>query len=271
MNALIPYYHRYLALMKRRLGLEPRVAAFLLSIAVIAGVTAGAWIAATVIRVTIFDAREAVDVDQSLACSGKDTPFADMTDFEVIRQYYQLQVFNMLNEQEKIVLETAGQCNAIDAAGFLPTSSLNGFAQTLPGWRGDITFASFEPVLLEFARAYECKLQELIANARVTVLEGDDLPDEEPPETYDQVESRVNTYVQKLEEEKTQSRVAFDRTMNTIRSFQMSAPIIKELKCLQLESIDLRNAMSLLSDASSCMPRIWDAVTSLHERAPEEE
>lgn len=59
---------------------------------------------------------------------------------------------------------------------------------------------------------------------------------------------------------------ALERTLHTMRSFDGNYGAARNIWCYELASLDLRNELGLVADATSCMPKIWDAVTSLHDR-----
>jgi hypothetical protein len=77
---------------------------------------------------------------------------------------------------------------------------------------------------------------------------------------------RMPTLHEDIQRERQVSRVAVERSLATMRSFEMNYAIARQFVCYQRASLDLKNEMSLLADAVSCMPKIWDAVTSIHDR-----
>ncbi len=81
-----------------------------------------------------------------------------------------------------------------------------------------------------------------------------------------QIAMRLNPLVQRMDIERSHVRTALQRTLTTLRSFETNDAIARQLSCYERASVDLQNELSLLSDASSCLPRIWDVVTSLHDR-----
>ncbi len=78
--------------------------------------------------------------------------------------------------------------------------------------------------------------------------------------------SRLQPLTTRMSNERNHARVALERTLNTLRSFETNYAIAKQLNCFERGSVDLQNELSLLSDAASCLPRIWDVVTSIHDR-----
>ncbi len=164
-----------------------------------------------------------------------------------------------------------------------------------------VTFDAFGAILNEFQREYECKLTLLqsdvlegVAGNRdtersdqfccsadgcvnaVTSVNTCTSPITSDPTcnaacpiniTASDLASRLKPYHEELTLEKNRARIALERTMHTLRSFEVNYVIARQLTCSQRASLDLRNEMSLLADAVSCMPKIWDAVTSIHDRA----
>ncbi len=166
-----------------------------------------------------------------------------------------------------------------------------------------VTFASFSAIIAELQREYECKLTELQDRNIAEVSRNQDI---EKPAQFccisagdtsgcrEQADASrclsaftddpmcgeacpVLLYVSDLVKrmpvlhedllwERKVSRVAVERTLNTLRSFEMNYAAARQLVCYQRASLDLKNEMSLLADAVSCMPKIWDAVTSIHDR-----
>jgi len=166
-----------------------------------------------------------------------------------------------------------------------------------------VTFDGFASVVSEFQREYECKLSE-IQEWAISIVKGNediDLPatfcctsdgcTQKTPETAPycgpdeypnqplcdpacawtqqnsaEFEHRLTGLVERMTKERMHSRAAVERSLLALRSFELNYTIARQLLCYERASFDLRNELSLLSDAVSCMPRIWDTVTSLHDR-----
>lgn len=181
------------------------------------------------------------------------------------------------------------------------TSFLFGGAST-PVQR-PVTFASFAAIVSEFQREYECKLTELQDRNLGEISLNNDIEqpaqfccvtvgdfqgcreqtdasmcdtaltssptcnDECPALLYmSDLIHRLPALHQGVLDEREISRVAMERTLNTMRSFDVNYAIARQFVCYQRASLDLKNEMSLLADAVSCMPKIWDAVTSIHDK-----
>lgn len=162
-----------------------------------------------------------------------------------------------------------------------------------------VTFASFGAIVAELQREYECTITELQDRNLSAVTRNQDI--EKPAqfcciadgcrrqndETYCQspltddplcgqecsvaldtsdLASRMPVLHGALSQERETSRVAVERTLNTLRSFEMNYATARQLLCYERATLDLKNEMSLLADTVSCMPKIWDAVTSIHDR-----
>jgi hypothetical protein len=167
-----------------------------------------------------------------------------------------------------------------------------------------VTFDGFGAIVAEFQREYECKLTELQDRNIAEVSRNQDISkpaqfcciatedgqngcrqqendslcvgplssdpmcnDECPTLLYmSDLASRMPAFHDALADERETSRIAVERALNTMRSFEMNYAIARQLVCYERASLDLKNEMSLLADAVSCMPKIWDAVTSIHDK-----
>ncbi len=167
-----------------------------------------------------------------------------------------------------------------------------------------VTFASFTSILGEFAREYECKLTEFQNSVFADVAMNNDLKTgENPPNqfccnlsnecglaldsaycsgpttgdaqcdlacdlapTMSDFATRPLLYVNRQLVERQRARAAVERTILALRSFEINYAYAKQLTCFQRASLDLKNELGLLADTASCLPRIWDAATSLHDR-----
>ncbi len=219
--------------------------------------------------------------DASDACSSAGTMFdparnSAMNNPAVVVEAYLSNVRGITEEHEKHLRSPSRwSCEADSFEELAPDSpALKGVASGLPGWNGKpVTFTSFAPILLELQRAYECRLSELERNALAVVYsDGTDKFMENaspnPANSFHQAD-RITRFTLAVRNEKRVSRAAVTRTIEAFRSFELAAPFTVELHCLHREATDVRNNLSLLADAVSCMPRIWDAATSLHDRAGE--
>lgn len=161
-----------------------------------------------------------------------------------------------------------------------------------------ITFDAFSAVAAELQREYECKLVELQDRAISLVARNEDLtaplfcctklgcvPDvgavtcDTVPVSSPQCAAQCPVYLtmpdfahrvplfdSEAGLERQKSRNALERSLAAIRSAEVNYAVARQLLCYERASLDLRAEMSLLADAVSCMPKIWDAVTSIHDR-----
>lgn len=162
-----------------------------------------------------------------------------------------------------------------------------------------VTFDAFSAIVAEFQREYECKLTELQDRVLMEVARNQDVkkpalfccmnvgckeasggasclgPLTGDPFCDDQCDiglnftdlsTRLQPYHEELGVERQTSRTAVERALWTMRSFDINYAIARQLMCYERASLDLRSEMSLMSDAVSCMPKIWDPVVSIHDR-----
>jgi hypothetical protein len=161
-----------------------------------------------------------------------------------------------------------------------------------------VTVEAFSAIAAELQRDYECKLTELNDRALALMSRNKDISPGEfccsklgcaatvtgaeclGDVTTDsicnrecpvylsspEIAKRLSSTSEVIQVEKEHSRIALDRALLALRSMDSKFPIARGLLCYQRASLDLRNEFSLLADAVSCMPKIWDAVTSLHDR-----
>lgn len=163
-----------------------------------------------------------------------------------------------------------------------------------------VTFASFSSIFSELGREYECRLSELQDQALPIILRNEDLPsgaqycctgdscslvgpgvlctgptspdplcDTQCSESTNimSIVSRLDPYYARTAKERVRARVAIERTIQALRSYDLNYAHARDLMCYARASMDLRAELSLLADTTSCLPKIWDAVTSIHDRA----
>lgn len=162
-----------------------------------------------------------------------------------------------------------------------------------------VTFENFSSILGELLREYECRLVEMQDIALPLLLRNADIPEDsqycciaeechvasDPSicqgaptsdplcgrscpvilTTADAAE-RLPRFAEQLQTERTRARSALERTVLALRSAEMNYGYARDLSCYARAALDLRSELGLLADAMSCMPKIWDAVTSLHDR-----
>lgn len=165
-----------------------------------------------------------------------------------------------------------------------------------------VTFDAFSAVALELQREYECKLTKFQDGVIGEVGVNEDVSEPtqfccqtqggedscvvktpetvcagaatEDPQCDDQCKvilfttdltTRPEVYHFEQTVERQRSRLALERTLQTLRSFEMNYVVARQLMCYQRASLDLKNELNLLADTTSCIPKIWNAVTSIHD------
>jgi hypothetical protein len=83
--------------------------------------------------------------------------------------------------------------------------------------------------------------------------------------TYDEFGVRVKENQKRMIRERNRARIAVERTLSTLRSFETAVVFTVQMSCFQRAGLDIKNELSLLADGSSCMPKIWDSLNSLHD------
>jgi hypothetical protein len=216
----------------------------------------------------------------SIACTSSGTIFDVRIDekmdipSEVVQKYHRMMSAAFAEHERALATPSAWTCSANTFERMAPRSqTLSAMASTMPQWKKrlqDVTFVKFPDVVADFQRLYECKLSEFDASWSTTVVaQGYDRYDSSAqkgkPITQFTETPRIVEFQNSLHEEVELTRLALQRSLLTLRSLELGAPINVELNCLEREMLDMRNELSLLADASACFPRIWDAATSLHE------
>jgi len=167
-----------------------------------------------------------------------------------------------------------------------------------PGVPLPVTFDAFSAIAAELQREYECKLIELQDRAAALVSRNEDLndgsfccsqvgcvPDNGQYEctgaltaspqcdaecpvflTTPALATRLPQFDAEAGLERQRSRNALERALAAIRSAEVNYAVARQLLCYERASLDLRSELGLVADAVSCMPKIWDAVTSIHDR-----
>ena len=223
-----------------------------------------------------------VSTDEIRACSSVGTMFEGMTDLKKVMDMFRQRTSSVVGEREKFLATPSTWICLPGASGDEPPMPmLQGLANELPGWHfqysdtpgGSVNtvlkpmaFGSFASILSEFEREYECKLSEFQEEAFERVYRGDDIPSIDAPQAQPEYIYRLGEFHRLQLIERQRARTAVERTIHALRSIEINYVYAKQLVCFQRASLDLKNELGLLADATSCMPRIWDALTSLHDR-----
>ncbi len=242
------------------------------------------------------------------ACTSTGTIFGNLKTLRETTDLFRKRISGVVGEREEFLkAPSSWPCTPGVEGGI---GELKKLAEEMPGWyyrpaMGDpkllpVTFTSFNSVVAEFVREYECKLSEFDQTADDMVASNRDLDDPSfmfccssfdlcekqtadtscstiPTNdstcggfcrvgTMDEVlTTRLTAFRVRIQSEKERARLAVLRTFHTLRSFELNYAYVKQLVCFQRASLDLRNELGLLADTTSCMPKIWDALTSLHD------
>ena len=248
------------------------------------------------------------------ACTSEGTMFADLQRIDAVVDTFQKEASAVTAEREKFLRASSEwSCPLLGDSAEPEMPVLAALTKKLPGWHypypvanGDATatvpvqkpstFDTFDSVLTELLREYECKLSEMQENAAPLILQNADLSGQsfccnqgvcglasdqcDGPATQDPMcggqclpsrdiatlVTRSDPFYRRITVERNRARYAIDRTIQSLRSYEMQYPITRDLLCFARASLDLRSEMSLLADATSCMPKIWNAATSLHDK-----
>lgn len=219
-----------------------------------------------------------------LACSSSGTLFGqkDIDGPAKAQDKFKEQLDLVFEEHEALLKNPSKWTCSTDGADSIDPDmpALKALAATMPGWKQrtgvdtyqtkPVTFASYPSIVLEFEREYECKLTEFENDALGIAAEGKDGDGTTPaPLTFEPSTTRARKHWLNMNDERIRARKALERTLAAYRSYDLMVPLTTRLNCLIREQMDLRTELSLLADTMSCMPRIWDAVTSLHDRSPD--
>lgn len=152
------------------------------------------------------------------------------------------------------------QCDADDVRDLLPpTPELASLASLLPPWQGpgapQVSYADTASVLLEFLREYECSLYEREQYLQILIVE----PNRK--EFMEQVAAEKDL----IQHEQRISRAALERTLLVLAGTDRLKPLVAETECIKRATLDLRNVVGLVAEAMSCMPRVFDARSTLIE------
>ena len=188
------------------------------------------------------------------------------------------------------------QCTANDYKGFYkPRGTLQGLASQLPLWyRGDdypwdertiaarginsqnLTQLDMPAVLMEYLRMYECAHIERHLG-QIVDTSSEEWRRLEALEAFGFIQAfrvvlHAGELAQKVIEQRKDSwydldiaRVSVHRTLTLLAGINRLKLIDAELTCIQQASLDIRNGFALAADASSCLPRVWNAKDPLRD------
>ena len=200
------------------------------------------------------------DPDENLF-SRDDRPPQGKTVVDAWKERYHTRVSGVI-EAHLAELRTGGTC--AEGVRSPPTSALESLAEELPGWRskGNLSEEDMAAVLLDYHQVYECSLQARAFTLSSDVAAGMSAEGE--------LFVSVTKYWSVLEQERKAiddelviSRGALRRALQYVSGRGRLHPLENALVCFERATLDIRNSLSLAAEASACLPRIWDARTSL--------
>lgn len=166
-----------------------------------------------------------------------------------------------------------------------PSDELRDLAQKLPEWKEsdaleNLSESDMPVVALAYLRSYECTLKEreqaVLVNTYGTTMY--DQPDSETGEDgTGNPEDRGIPVISLLAATSNEqdlivrelllTRPTVHRVLTTLSGRTRLLPILNGLQCLELASIDIRNALALAAEIASTLPRGWDVRTTLRNPA----
>lgn len=199
--------------------------------------------------------------------------------FDSWPQMYHSTVASVVDAHIKSLQDTTTlplECSATDYSSVIkPTAALRNLAQTLPPWKDaeklqKLSEMDIGPVLLEYVRIYECALSERRNTLDIQILKdfannsssssANGLSMERDDMNTKDTEERL-----KIAKEIAVARPALDRTLMIIGGEDRLHPLSIDIECLKRTSLDIRNILGLVSQASACLPRIRDARGSMQD------
>lgn len=222
------------------------------------------------------------DSNRLAPCSTEGTVFASQP-FTSWSTIYHTTVSNVIRAHSDAMqnLNAAGlRCTAGTYAGVVqPTEELKKLAAKLAPWKDndkwkDLSESELGPVLLEFLRTYECALSD--RNNFLSLAVSGDNASSAASAGEDPGSMKIFDFIRQKTEERRIiqheldiSRSTLDRTLLIIGGEDRLRPLSVDIECLKRVSLDIRNVLGLVSQASACLPKVRDARGSLRD-LPEE-
>jgi hypothetical protein len=211
---------------------------------------------------------------QLAACTSKDSVF-EKKPFKDWKKTYHNGVNAVIEAHMKAMRSVSSvpfQCTAQDYRSVVPASqALKDMAKDLPAWKDrtdSLRESDMAVVLLEYLRVYECSMNEYLqklpitkrSNSGTTAINTSGVPISDLTKWMIQDQKAVD-------EERKIAREALERSLSLVGGFDRLFPLSIDIECLKRASLDMRNVLGLTADASTCLPRIWDAKGSLRDKA----
>lgn len=121
-------------------------------------------------------------------------------------------------------------------------------------------------LLIQYLERYECALVE---ESLIAELRAEESASQQPVNAEDQDYAVTDLQAASQRERRAiavellTARPAMHRTLTYLSGRGRFDSLNGALQCLMGATLDIRNALDLAAEASACMPRIWDARTSL--------
>lgn len=201
------------------------------------------------------------------ACSAKGSIFADAP-FDEWADLYHGKVSAAVEAHLDTLRNAAElplQCTAEEYADVVPaTTELREIAGYLPGYREgnkleELNESDVGAVMLEFLRVYECSMLERKSYLLIRI------PQEEGPMMSWELLDIKKEQEATIDRELDVSRATMEKTMALVGGYDRLRPLALDVECIKRASLDLRNVLGLASDASSCLPKVWDTHGSLRD------
>lgn len=201
-------------------------------------------------------------------CSAEGSLFADLP-YEQWDNIYHMMVNSGVTVHVNGLAQASTQalmCTAPEYEAIVPASEeLRRIAASLPAWKDEkrlsaLSETDFGVVMLEFLRVYECSLNEQSLYKATRIK-----PDAGTTLDFQTLSIKMKEMQAEIDKEKLIARTAMERTLSIVGGYDRLRPLTLDIECLKRASLDLRNILGLAADASSCLPRIWDAKTSLRD------
>jgi len=157
--------------------------------------------------------------------------------------------------------------------------ALRAMAEKLPPWKDPANLERLHAgnlghVLLEYLRVYECALVEYRFFLPVEAKLEYELGLSPVPGPYLEFINIAGEMLRRddiIERELQTARPALERALGMLGTGNRLRPLQLDIECLQRASLDIRNASALAAEASTCLPRLWDAKDPLRDTPPDEE
>lgn len=216
------------------------------------------------------------DGDRLDACTAEESPFAIVPPSKWIETYHETvdDVIESHLESLQDINTAALRCTAGDYASLVePTAALRDLAASLPAWNSDarkkaLSEAEIGPVLLEYLRIYECALNERRNFLNILIPKewyGSGSSASSEKLTRDVANKSAAEQQRMIDHELLLARPTLDRTLQILGGYDRLRPLSLDVECLKRTSLDIRNLLGLVSQASACLPRIRDARGSLRD------